>query len=611
MPTRRFLPKAPRSRPRRSLSSVAVGPRRLTFHRADENPSALWNRRLVLLRVVAVLVFALVIARLFVLQVLSHGFYAALADDQHSVIAEFFPERGAIYLTDAKAEGGVFPAAVNRPATLVFVNPKEASSAGVVAADAARSLAPLLGGDEAEFAAKFAKHDDPYEVLKRQASDEEAEAARALGVKGVYFVTETYRYYPEATDLSQVTGFLGSDERGQLVGRYGVEGYWNGELTGKPGYLDSSQDPLGRLIGTAERSFRPARDGATLVLTVDHAVQFVVCRELRAAVENNDADGGSVVVLDPRTGAIVAMCSTPGYDANAYSKTGDVALFNNPAIFEAYEPGSIFKPVTMAAAIDDGKVQPNSTYFDDGDVVIGPHVIRNSDGKGHGLVTMTEILEESLNTGTIYAQRLLGPARFREYVAAFGFGTPTGIDLAGEAGGNVSQLDADKDIYAATAAFGQGITATPLQMAVAYAAIANGGRVMRPYVVAERRVGEEVTRTEPEVLRQAVSRRASSLVSSMLVRVVENGHGKRAGVKGYWVAGKTGTAQIPGVGGYEKDANIGSFVGFAPADNPAFVMAVKIVRPRNVEWAETSAAPLFGKIAEYLLKYYQIEPERQ
>ena len=339
----------------------------------------------------------------------------------------------------------------------------------------------------------------------------------------------------------------------------------------------------------------------------------MVCEKLRAAVAKHGADGGTVVVLDPKTGAVMAICSVPEFDPNDFSKVEDLRRFNNPAIFGPYEPGSIFKPVTMAAAIDAGKVGPNTLYNDEGSVKIGPYTIRNSDGKAHGLQSMTQVLEESLNTGTIFAVRQLGAKPFLKYVEEFGFGSPTGIQLDTEASGDVDSLRKKGDIWSATASFGQGITTTPIQLAAAYGVLANGGKLMKPYVVDSiEHPDGTVVKTEPQVVRQVVTKRAAALVGGMLVRVIENGHGKRAAVPGYYIAGKTGTAQIAKSDGqgYEKDAFIGSFIGYAPVDDPAFVMLVKIDRPRDVEWAESSAGPLFGDIAKFLLQYLEIPPDR-
>ena len=259
-------------------------------------------------------------------------------------------------------------------------------------------------------------------------------------------------------------------------------------------------------------------------------------------------------------------------------------------------------------------VTPKTTYVDTGVEEIDGFKIKNSDGKAHGEATMIQVLDESLNTGTIFVQRRVGQGAFRSGVEKFGFGKPAGIELTPEAKGDISSLSKKGNVFAATASFGQGISVTPLQLAAAYAALANGGVLMRPYIVDEI-IKPDGTRekTKPQTVGRAISLRAARLIAGMLVSVVERGHGKRAGVPGYFVAGKTGTAQVPNpnAAGYLKDVSIGSFAGFAPADNPRFVMLVKIDRPRDVEWAESSAAPLFGELAEFLLGYLQAPTERE
>lgn len=566
------------------------------------------DRRILILQLMVILGLAVAASRLFVLQVMSHDFYAALASDQHSIFERLFPERGAVYVRDPKSPDGRFPVAVNKSLTLIYADARQVEDP----AGAAKKLAPLLEMDEAELAAKLTGGSDPYVPLKKKIPDDMVERVRALDLPGIAFVREQFRYYPEKRSAAHITGFVGSTDTGDKVGRYGIEGYWNKDLAGEAGYLETERDPVGRWIGAADRNFRPANNGVELTLTIDRNIQYVACDKLRQAVSKHGATGGAVVIMDPKTGAIIAMCSVPDYDPNDFSAVERMSDYNNSAIFHAYEPGSIFKPITMAAAIDAGKVLPTTPYNDEGAVTIGTFTIRNSDEKANGWQTMTQVLEKSLNTGAIFAVRQLGSQDFVKYVRDFGFGQPTGIELDSEVDGNISSLDKKGDIWSATASFGQGITVTPLQMAAAFSALANGGKLMKPYVVAEVRQSDgTVTRTEPTVVRQVITKRAATLVGGMLVRVVENGHGKRAGVPGYYVAGKTGTAQISrGGSGYEKDAFNGSFIGFAPVDDPAFVMAVKIERPQDVQFAESSAAPLFGDIASFLLQYMQIPSDR-
>lgn len=547
--------------------------------------------------------------KLFMLSVVAHAAYSRLAEAQHGAFEQLYPDRGAVYLSDPKSPSGRFPAAVNRSVALVYADPRQVKNPDIAAA----LLAPLLEIDESVLKAKLSNSQSRYAPLKRQASDDVAARIKALGLAGIEIAHEPHRFYPEGEDVGHLMGFVGFDAEGRRTGKYGIEGFWEEALAGKDGYIAAEQAPGGRLIGSAARDFHPAENGAELTLTIDRNIQFEVCAKLRDAVRQYNADGGTVIVMDPKTGAVLAMCSAPGFDPNAYSTAGNVGIFNNPATFDPYEPGSIFKPFTLAAAIDAGKVTPSTTYEDTGSVKIGPFTIKNSDGKGHGVQTMTQVLEESLNTGTIFAVRKLGPELFHRYVTAFGFGAKTGIELAAEGAGNVSSLEKRGEIWSATASFGQGITATPIQIAAAFSAIANGGKLMKPYIVGRVVASDgSVRTTTPTVVRQAITERAASLISGMLVQVVENGHGKRAAVRGYWVAGKTGTAQVArtDVQGYEKNASIGSFVGFAPVDDPAFVMLVELKRPKDVAWAESSAAPLFGEIGKFLVQYLQIPPER-
>ena len=309
---------------------------------------------------------------------------------------------------------------------------------------------------------------------------------------------------------------------------------------------------------------------------------------------------------------MLALCSSPDFDPSNYGKVPDLSVLNNPVTLDAYEPGSVFKAFTMAAGLDANKINPKSTYLDKGVEEIDNFKIKDSDGVAHGVQDMTTVLDESLNLGTIFVQRQLGKDAFRQYVQAFGFGAKTGIGLTPESKGDVSSLAKKGDIWAATGSFGQGITTTAIQLAAAYASLANGGRLLRPYIVDEI-IHPDGTRekTKPTVVSQPITARSSRLITGMLVSVVENGHGKKAGVPGYYVAGKTGTAQVASSkGGYQKDVTIGSFAGYAPASDPKFVMVVRINHPRDVQWAESSAAPLFGQMAKFLLSYFQVPPER-
>jgi cell division protein FtsI/penicillin-binding protein 2 len=586
-----------------------------------------------------------IVLKLFSLQIINGTFFAEASNDQHKIFQELTPERGKIYLKD-RDSGEMYPMATNRQLALIYAEPRVIDDPKGLAEKLIEILDPLwikefegiqeekddeekdkeiivseseedeltiddfLEEKKKELIEKLSKRKDPYEVIIKKVSIDDLEKIKALGERGIGYVQEYFRYYPEAEILSNISGFVGyfGDEQ---KGQYGVEGYFDELLRGERGSLLSNKDALGYIIMTKGSEMSPAKDGFDLALTIDRSIQFKVCEELKAAVEGHEADSGLVVVMEPNTGAIIAMCNYPSYDANFYNKEKDIGLFTNPAISHQFEPGSIFKAVTIAAGLDEGKISPNTMYYDEGCVKVGVETLCNSDLKSHKRQSMTYVLEESLNTGTIFVLNQIGEESFKNYVKNFGFGSQTGIELSPESLGNINALDLNRKIYSATASFGQGISVTPIQMVNSFAAIANGGKLMKPYLV-DKIIKDDgsVEETRPKEVRQVISKKTSLLLSGMLASAVEKGHGKRAGVPGYYIAGKTGTAQVPKEegGGYEEDKSIGSFAGFGPVEDPKFAMLVRIDNPKDVMWAESSAAPLFGRIAKFILDYYEVKP---
>lgn len=601
-------------------------------------------------RIVMVAAMAIIVLRLFSLQVLQHGFYEALASGQHEIFQELFPKRGSIIVQDYQLDEVEYNVVTNRLTGFVYADPQRIDEPEEVA----KQLAWILGievrtcedqdvgaqhvepdqedeendvedphvepGQEEVCPSEYelildrlSKEDDPYEPIMRGVADEKLTMIDEAQMDGIYYVREESRHYPEEGLGGHVYGFVGADEEGFMSGRYGIEGYFDEELSGTTGYLQSERDIAGRLIAVGDRSYEPAVDGSDVVLTLDRTIQYMACSKLIETVDKHGADGGSVIIMNPSDGTLMAMCAYPDYDPAVYNEVDDIDVFNNPAIFDAYEPGSIFKAITMAAAIDSGAVTPATTYEDTGEVKIDVYTIKNSDEEAHGVQTMTEVLEKSLNTGVIFAMRETGRDLFQEYVQDFGFGQNTGIELDSEASGDISTLDEPSEVYPATASFGQGITVTPLQMVTAFAAIANGGTLYEPHIVeAIRHEDGTVEEVQPVQVRQVISEKSAQLLSAMLVSVVEHGHGSPAAVDGYYVAGKTGTAQVAKTDGpgYAEDETIGSFAGFAPANDPQFAMIVRINRPRTTQWAAGTAGPLFGELAQFLLQYLEVPPER-
>lgn len=567
------------------------------------------SRRLTIIFSCLILFGISIVGRLFYLQVVQHGEWVARAAGQQESERSLFAERGSIYIQDASQPTGLTPVALNRQYFFLYAIPSVIRNPR----QTAKIIAPLLSLNEDALYEKFRKEDDPWEPIKHRVTEESWSNIRALNLPGIAAVSEPWRYYPEKTFASHVLGFVGFFDEKQR-GQYGVEGYLDSVLRGKEGTFRFARDAKGEVIVSAEQDMTPAEDGADVILTIDRHAQFAACAALQSAVTQHEATGGSVIIMDPATGAIRALCNVPSFDPNVYNEVDDSFVFNNPAIFLDYEPGSTMKAMTMAAGLETGVVQPESTYVDKGFVQLGKHTMRNSDYQAHGEQTMVQVLEKSLNTGAIHVARLMEQETFRSYVRAFGFGAKTGVELATEVSGDTRSLDKSGQIYTATASFGQGITATPMQLIAAYGAIGNGGILKKPYIVQEIRYADgRVERTQPMEVRRVISERTAALLSGMLVFVVQGQHGKRAGVPGYTVAGKTGTAQIARRDGpgYEEGAYIGTFVGFAPVPDPRFVMLAKIDRPKGVRFAESTAAPLFGDIARFLLQYYKIAPDTE
>jgi cell division protein FtsI/penicillin-binding protein 2 len=351
--------------------------------------------------------------------------------------------------------------------------------------------------------------------------------------------------------------------------------------------------------------------GRDLVLTIDRSVQWIAEEELANALDLYKAKAGTIIVMDPKSGEVLAMANAPTFDPNNFAKS-DASALTNSAVNAQYEPGSVFKIITAAAALDTGVVTPTQLLTDTGSIAVGQRVILNSDRAGYGQVNMTEALARSLNVITAQWALLLGEQQFYQYVERFGFGKVTEIDLAGEIYGLVKKpgtLDWSLSDLG-TNSFGQGLAVTPIQMANATAAIANGGKLMRPYIVKERILNGEVQQTEPTVLGVAIRPETAAMLNEILVNVVKTGN-PAAGVAGYQIAGKSGTAQIPTELGYTEDDTIVTFTGYAPADDPRFVILVKLERPDPAisRWAGYTAAPTFAQVARRLFQYYNIPPD--
>ena len=473
-------------------------------------------------------------------------------------------------------------------------------------AGAAARLGPLLGQAPAAIEMTLGSGAE-WLFLKRRLPEEVARQVAALGIPGLGFETEPKRLYPNGTVGAHVLGFV-NDEG---IGQYGVEGRYDAALKGADGRLLVERDPSSRALATGLRTEVPARNGADLTLTIDLVFQAAAERELRAAIEKEGAKGGSVVVLDPRDGAVLALVSYPTFDPARVAQADPEAL-RDRSIAWTYEPGSTMKAVTVSGAIDQRVVTPSTTYNDVGYAVIGGRRLNNALGKAWGPTTVQQVLERSLNAGAAFIASRLGAEKLHEYLGRFGFGVPTGVDLAGEQSGTVRPLAEWYPVDLGTASFGQGLSATPLQVAAAYAAIANGGTLYRPYVVASRRDADGEHRTAPVVVRRVIAPETAATLRAMLTSAVDNGLAKNASLAAYSVAGKTGTAQVPSEDGrYIDDVYISSFAGFVPAENPRLVAVIVLDEPQSRLLGTVTATSAFRGMAIDMLRNARVQPDRQ
>ena len=568
------------------------------------------HRRIRYVAVIFLILAGWIIVRLFVLQIVEHKYYALFALNSHEIYKKLHPDRGQVFFQDTRTKQE-YPAAVNKEFYVVYAVPKEIPIAD--AATTTEQVARILDiQDEAQKKAlleKFSQSNDVYASVAKKIPEEKIIALQEAKLKGVYTTPQVYRYYPEENLAANVLGFTGSDSGGNMIGRYGIEGYWEKELIGKGGLLSGEQGALGSWIALAGRTTIAPENGVDLLLTIDRALEYKACERLREGMVEYKAKSAALVLMNPATGAILAMCSLPDFDPNNYSKVDDLAAFNNTAVFTAYEPGSVFKSVSMAAGLDLGLVTPTTVYTDTCDLLINGFHVRNAQQSCYGEQTMTQVLEKSINTGAVWVENKIGSDRFLDYVEKFGFGNKTGISLNTEVAGDITSLTKKGQIFGANGSFGQGFTATPLQLAAAYSAIANDGKLPKPFIVEEVRYPNgKKERTVPAVSEQVISSRAAKLLSGMLVSVVEN-HYHAAKIPNYYVAGKTGTAQIAERGGYSVERTNHTFAGFAPADNPQFVMIVKYEEPER-KWAEQTALPVFHDVMKFALDYYGVAGKR-
>lgn len=471
--------------------------------------------------------------------------------------------------------------------------------------ETAKALAPLLEVEEGELYEKLTMRLSSI-YLKRKVSPEVSRAVRELDLPGIIFTTEGQRYYPNGTLASQLLGFVGMDE-----GLAGLEVYYEDHLKGKEGFLLFPSDNLNRPIPHEVRRFDPPKEGQDLYLTIDETIQYIVERELARAMIEFLPKTAMAIAADPHTGAILAAASKPDYDPLHYDRF-DSKYWALPPVTSSFEPGSTFKLVTLCAAVEEGIYNENEHFFCRGFASVGGHNIRCWTGSGHGSITYLQAVESSCNPAFINLGQKLGEEKLFSYIRAFGYGDQSGIDYPGESGGLVFEAGQVGPVELATSSFGQGVSVTPLQQLMAVSAIANGGNLMKPYLVQKicSSEGEIIFEQQPEVLRQVISKSTAEKVTWIMENVAIRGSAMNAAIEGYRIAAKTGTAEKVGPGGrYIAGEYIVSFVGFVPAEDPQIVLYVAVDgATRGAQWGSQMAAPLFRRIMVDVLNYLQIAP---
>lgn len=543
--------------------------------------------------------YAVLVARLFYWQVIRSSSLRLEAASQYYLTLTLPAQRGAILASDGK------PLVLNQSAYLVYAEPRKITDISGFATN----VSTVLGLETNEVESLITIPGRAWVPLAHKVESARALKLKELKLVGLGFEKEPKRMYPESSMAAHMVGFVGSDENGNDKGYFGIEGYYDRELRGKDGMLQLEKDVRGAPMLVGETRRIEPQDGRSLILWLDRTVQRSIEKRLLEGITKYGAKEGSVVVMDPTTGGILGMASVPSYDPG---KFGEFAkeVYKNPIVAEAYEPGSTFKSLVMAMGIDRSVVTPVTMADEPGPVRIGEYFIRTWDDTYRGLISMTDVLVHSSNVGMVFVQKKLGREGMLKVMHSFGFGERTGIDVQEEATASLRDDDAWKEIDLATASFGQGIAITGIQMVRAVAAIANGGDLVQPRLVKEIRdstggVVSIKSKKRPSVITGSTSR----IMTEMMVAAVDQGEAKWAKPKGYRIAGKTGTAQIPVAGHYDATKTIASFVGFAPADNPKFIILVTLREPTSSPWGSETAAPLFFTIAKDLFAYYGIAPQ--
>ena len=552
------------------------------------------RRRIIPIFLLLLLSLAGVAGKLFFLQIQERDRLAERATRQYQRRLPIVSRRGTIYDRTGRE------LAVSLKVTSIFAQPGAVEDPVATA----KALAPILEQPATEILTRLTA-DKPFVWLERQLDPAQTEAISDLSLKGIGLYPESRRYYPQQELVAHVLGMVGLDDRGLE----GLERQYDDLLGGQPQFVAAEQDALGRVIFRQEEPEHPTPI-FDISLTIDEVLQYITERELQRAVERSRAKAGTAIVMDPHTGEILALANRPTYDPNNYRRA-PAAARRDRAVTDAFEPGSIFKVILAAGALEEGVVRPDDLFFgENGAIEVGGVTIR--DHEKYGWLTVREILTHSSNVGAIKIGQKLGKSLYYHYISSFGFGSLTGLDLPGETPGLMRRPKSWSMLSLSVLSMGQELSVTPVQIATAFAAIANGGILVRPHVIHALRTqdGSLFREVGPVAIRRVISPETARTLLGILRGVVDEGTGKEAALEEYAVAGKTGTAQKmdPATGRYSHQKVVASFVGAVPAESPRLVILVLIDEPETLRWGGSIAAPTFREIARDALKYLQVPP---
>jgi cell division protein FtsI/penicillin-binding protein 2 len=570
------------------------------------------DQRLSYFRCAVLILSAVAVFRLFFIQVLSHKSYSARAYDQYSSYVRLPAKRGEILTSDG------YPLASNQVSYLLYAEPKKIINSHDISKAIVSVLPQEIREKEILRLEELLSYNLYWVALEHNLTPLQRQQIEGMNLEGIGFEEEPVRFYPEGSLAAHVLGYVAEQDDGEKGGYYGIEAAFNGDLAGRSGKVTEERDALGLPILTGGFSKIEPLDGKDVQLTIDRTVQYIIEKKLKEGVEKYDAADGVIIVANPLDGSILGMAVYPNYDPQNMDFSEPVVSessgrkareHKNLAIAALYEPGSVIKPLTISAAIDTGKATPETSYNDPGFAVYSGYTIRNWDGKALGQMNLVTLLQKSNNIGAAWVGHLVGAQDLTSYFNKYGIGSLSGISLEGEEASPIRDYTEMTDIDLATASFGQGVLATPLQVLNAFNAIANGGVLYTPRIVSKVIDEKGETYIEPKEIGRVIRKETSNIMVDMLIKAVDGGESRYFNIKNYAVAGKTGTAQIAVPGGYDPNKTNATFVGFLPTSKK-FSMIVKLREPQASIYAAETAVPLWMEVAGELAKYYSVPPDR-